>query len=221
MEKQHDVLHWNHENQLYMESSQMNENGQFLHMLEPQGNSLLLFQDDSGSQGTSHSTGHVSIHTVTLSGEEEFEEEVDSPSSVNALRSCQEAESFGSFGEGNNEHVACEEPQAASLNRGGVLLHQQSPESSNSFGEDIHFLPHIQFIEHERVSLDSLNVHSEDGYPHVDFDTFDSGFGECSSPGASDSNRAEQIVSDSFPEPKGLNSNYVKQWTVCNTVQQV
>lgn len=221
IEKQHDVLQWNNEKQVYMESTEMNENGQFLHMLQPHSNSLLFFQNGGSSQGTSHSTGHISIHTVTLSGEDGFEEEVDSQSSVNALRSYQEAESFGLFGEGNNEQVGYEEPQAASVNRGGVLLHQQSPESSNSFVEDIHFLPRIQFIEHERVSLDSLNEHSEDGYPHVDFDTFDSGFGECSSPGASDSNRAEQTVSDSFPEPKSLNSNYVKQWTVCNTVQEI
>lgn len=97
------------------------------------------------------------------------------------------------------------------------------PHHENQISNELNFQPHVHLNEAERVSLDSFasNEPSEDGYPHVDLDTIDSGFGECSSPGASDSNSTEQIDSDSFPEHKSSsNSNYVKQWMVCSTIQE-
>ena len=78
-EKQHDVLQWNNEKQSYGEDDDVKQSGHFLHTLQPQSNSLLFYQDSGSSQGTGHSTGHISIHTVTLSGEEESEEEGVSP----------------------------------------------------------------------------------------------------------------------------------------------
>uniref|UniRef100_A0A8C4EKS1 Fibronectin type-III domain-containing protein n=1 Tax=Dicentrarchus labrax TaxID=13489 RepID=A0A8C4EKS1_DICLA len=192
---------------------------------DPHSNSLVFFQDGGSSQGTSHSTGHISIHTVTLSGEEEFEEEVVSQSSVNTLRGYQDGESFGSFGEDNREHAGydLQEPQMSRLDRqSGVLPHHENQISIDLSVENINFQPRVQLNEPERVSLDSFvsNEQSEDGYPHVDLDTIDSGFGECSSPGASDSNIAEQIDSDLFCEHRSSNSNYVKQWMVCSTIQE-
>ncbi|XP_035528434.1 interleukin 21 receptor, tandem duplicate 1 [Morone saxatilis] len=224
-EKQHDVLQWKNERQSYKEDNEMKQDGNFLHMLQPHSNSLLFFQDGGSSQGTSHSTGHISIHTVTLSGEEEFEEEVVSQSSVNTLRGYQDGEIFGSFGEDNREHAGydLQEPQMSRLNReSGVLPHHENQISIDLSVENINFQPRVQLNEPERVSLDSFasNEQSEDGYPHVDLDTIDSGFGECSSPGASDSNIAEQIDSDLFCEHKSSNSNYVKQWMVCSTIQE-
>lgn len=221
-EKQPDVLQWNNEKQSYREDSEMKQGGHFLHMLQPHRNSLLLSQDGGSSQGTGHSTGHISIHTVTLSGEEEFEEEVASRSSVNTLRSYQDGERFGSFGEDNREHAGydLEEPEMARLDReSGVLPHHENHISNDLLVENMNFQPHVLLNEPERVSLDSFasNEQSEDGYPHVDLDTIDSGFGECSSPGASDSNTAEQI--GSFHEHKSSNSNYVKQWMICSTIQ--
>ncbi|XP_075962934.1 interleukin 21 receptor, tandem duplicate 1 [Anarhichas minor] len=218
-EKQHDVLQWNNEKQCYGEDNEMKQGGQFLHTLQPHSNSLLFFKDGGSSQGTGHSTGHISIHTVTLSGEEEFEEEVASQSSVNTLRSYQAGERFGSFEEGNREHAGydLEGPHSQS----GVLPQHENQILNNLSMENINFQPHAQLNEPERVSLDSfsLNEQSEDGYPHVDLDTIDSGFGECGSPRASDSNAAEQMHSDLFHEHKSLNSNYVKQWMICSTIE--
>lgn len=199
----------------------MKQDGDSVHMLQPHSNSLLFFQDGGSSQGTSHSTGHISIHTVTLYEEEEGAAgEVVSQGSPNTLRSYQVGESFGSF-EDNREQAGydLEEPQMLDRQH-GVLPHHENEIANDLSVENINFQPHVQLNEPERVSLDSFvsNEQSDDGYPHVDLDTIDSGFGECGSPGASDSNIAEQI--DSFHEHKSSNSNYVKQWMVCSTIQE-
>ncbi|XP_023141975.1 interleukin 21 receptor, tandem duplicate 1 [Amphiprion ocellaris] len=216
-ETQHDVLQWNNKKQSYTEDSETKQvGGSFVNMLQPPSNPLLHLQDGGSSQGTSHSTGHISIHTVTLSGEE-FEEEVSSQSSMNTLRSYQDGESFGSFEEDNRENAGydSDEPQMNGMARQHDII-------SDLLVENINFEQHAQFNEPERVSLDSFvsNEQSEDGYPHVDLDTIDSGFGECSSPGASDSNTAEHKDSDLFQEHKNSNSNYVKQWMICSTIQE-
>lgn len=218
-EKQHDSLHWNNEKQSYSEDA-----GHFLHMLQPHSNALLRFQDDGGSQGTGHSTGHISIHTVTLSGEE-LEEEAVSQSSINTLRSYHDGESFGSFEDDNREHAGYNlgEPSLFRLNRQSRILPQHENQISNDLSVgSLNFQPRAEVNEAERVSLDSFssNGQLEDGYPHVDLDTIDSGFVECSSPGASDSSTAEQIDSDLFIEHKNSNSNYVKQWMICSTIQE-
>lgn len=184
-EKQPDFLPWNHEKPAYKEDIETRQGGHFLYVLPPHSNSLLFFKDGGSSQGTGHSTGHISIDTVTLSVEDDIEQ----------------------------AGFDLEEDQMAR----GLLPHHE-----NQISNELNFQLHVQPNEPERVSLDSFasNEPSEDGYPHVDLDTIDSGFGECSSPGASDSNSTEQIDSDSFPEHKSSNSNYVKQWMVCSTIQE-
>uniref|UniRef100_A0A3B5LC22 Fibronectin type-III domain-containing protein n=1 Tax=Xiphophorus couchianus TaxID=32473 RepID=A0A3B5LC22_9TELE len=188
-EKQSEILNWSNEKQSYSE-------------------------DSSTSQGTIHSTGHISIHTVTLSGEE-FEADVTSQSS---LKSFQDAESFGSFDDDNRERVAYNlgESHASRMERHSGISLRENQIANDLILENQNFLPDGEFNEAERVSLNSFasNEQSEDGYPHVDLDTIDSGFGECGSPGASDSN------SNSFPEEKHFNSNYVKQWMICSTIQE-
>lgn len=211
-EKQHDILHWSDEKQRDNEDNETNQGGDIHHMLQPHSNMLLHFPDGDSSQGNSHSTGHISIHTVTLSGED-FDEEVTSQSS---LRSYQDGESLGSFEEDNREHASydLEEPHMSRMDRqSGVLPQHENRISNDLLVENLNFQPHDQFNEPERVSLDSFEQ-SEDGYPHVDLDTIDSGFGECGSPGASDSNTADQINSDLFHEHTNSNSNYVKQWMI-------
>ncbi|XP_059195664.1 interleukin 21 receptor, tandem duplicate 1 [Centropristis striata] len=219
-EKQQDVLQWNNEKQSYGEDKEMKQGDDFVHMLQPHSNSLLFFQDGGSSQGTGHSTGHVSIHTVTLSGEEEFEEEVSSNGSGNILRSYQDGGSFGSFEEDNREHDGYDIDEAH--RRSGILPQRENQIFNDLSVENINFQPRAQPHEPERVSLDSFasNLQSEDGYPHVDLDTIDSGFGECSSPAASDSNKAEQMDSDLFHEHGSSNSNYVKQWMICSSMQE-
>lgn len=219
-EKQHDVLQWNDEKQSYGEDNNVKQSAHFLPALQPQSNSLLFYQDGGSSQGTGHSTGHISIHTVTLSGEEESEEEGVSQSSAHTLRSYQDGGSFGSFEEDNREHAGYDLEEPHRQNR--ILPQHENHISDDLSVENINFQPNAQVNEPERVSLDSFasNEQSEDGYPHVDLDTIDSGFGECSSPGASDSNIAEQMDSDLFNEHKSSNSNYVKQWMICSTIQE-
>ncbi|XP_041842833.1 interleukin 21 receptor, tandem duplicate 1 [Melanotaenia boesemani] len=213
-EKQHSILHWNNEKKSYSKESEIQEEGHLFHLSQPTNNFLLNFQDSGSSQGTGHSTGHISIHTVTLS-REDFEEEVTSQSS---LRSYQDGESFGSFDDANRDHAGYDlgEPQVCRIGRqSGISLQDENQIANDLLMGNINFQPEGQIDEPERLSLHSFasNEQSEDGYPHVDLDTIDSGFGECSSPGASDSNRADHI--DSFNEQKNSNSNYVKQWMIC------
>ncbi|XP_058504195.1 interleukin 21 receptor, tandem duplicate 1 [Solea solea] len=205
-EKQHDILQWSDEKKSCREDGETTEDGPFLCVLQPHsGLRLPPFLDQGGSQGTGHSVGHVSIHTVTLSGEEFEEEEVMSRSS---LTSYQAGESFGSFEEDSGELGV----DTSQLERQSLML----PQYENHIPDD----PELH--EPERLSLDSFasNGQSEDGYPHVDLDTIDSGFVECSSPGASDSDTAEHTHADLFQEHNISNSNYVKQWMICNTIQE-
>lgn len=200
MSEKQSALHWTNEKQSFSEDELMD--GQSF--LRPP-------QDDSGSPSVAHSAGHVSIHTVTLSGEK-FEEEVTSQSS---LRSYQEGESFGSFEDADGRegvHVSRRDTQS------GTPLQLEAHSANNSLRENLNYEADGAFNEAERVSLDSFvsNEQSEDGYPRVDLDTIDSGYGECGSPGASGSNRTEHA--DSFHEHK--NSNYVRQWMICSTSQE-
>ncbi|KAM3615131.1 uncharacterized protein V6R79_023876 [Siganus canaliculatus] len=215
-ETQPDILQWSNKRQSFAQDDGNKTEGHFAHMLQPQSNSLPFLQPGSSSQGTTHSTGHISILTVTLYGED------DEVSSVNTLGSYQDGESFSSVRVDGTEQPGydLEEPQPDA--QSGVLPHHQIEIPNNLSLENLHFQLHVQPDEPERVSLDSFisNEQSEDGYPHVDLDTIDSGFGECSSPSASDSGIAEQIGSHSFPEHKNFNSNYVKQWMVCRAVQE-
>lgn len=215
-EKGPDVFQWNNEKHSYSQDGQMKHDDQFLQLLRPPNNLLPFFQDGGSSQSTGQSSGHISIHTVTLSGEDEFDGEAPSGrGSVNTIRSYGDGGSFGSFGDDSGEHPT--------LRLGGQngMLPQQDIRISNDLSlENVNFEPHAQVDEPERVSLDSFESHelSEDGYPHVDLDTIDSGFGECSSPGASDSNMAEQMAL--FQEHKNSNSNYVKQWMFCSKIEE-
>ncbi|KAM4736515.1 interleukin 21 receptor, tandem duplicate 1 [Anableps anableps] len=213
-EKQSEILNLSNEKPSYSENNEVKSGDDFPHPPQLPNNLLMTFQDSSTSQGTIHSTGHISIHTVTLSGEE-FEEEVTSQSS---LRSYQDGESFGSFDDTNREHAPYDlgESQASRMEQLSGISLRENQIANDLIMEDQNFQRDGEFNEAERVSLNSFasNEQSEDGYPHVDLDTIDSGFGECSSPAASDSN------SNSFPEDKHLNSNYVKQWMICSTIQE-
>ncbi|XP_034465965.1 interleukin 21 receptor, tandem duplicate 1 [Hippoglossus hippoglossus] len=219
-EKQYDVPQRSEEKKSFREVNETSNGGHFPHVLQPQSNWLLPFHSDGSSQDTGHSAGHVSIHTVTLSGEE-YEEEVMSQSSVNTLASFQDGESFGSFEEVDREHAGYDS-EGPQLDRQSAMSPEHENKMSIELSEvgNINFQPRAEFNEPERISLDSYtsNEHSEDGYPRVDLDTIDSGFAECSSPGASDT--AEHMDSDLFQEQKNSNSNYVRQWMICNIIQE-
>ncbi|XP_013883734.1 interleukin-21 receptor [Austrofundulus limnaeus] len=198
------VLHWKNQEQSF-DAYETKEGGGFLHTL---GN---LLQDDSSSQSIAHSTGHISIYTVTLSGEE-FEEEVSSQSS---LRSYQDGES--SFGASDRDQAGYRlEIVSVRSRQSRISLQSQARIVNDSSMENLNYEADAPFNVAERVSLNSFvsNEQSDDGYPRVDLDTIDSGFGECGSPGASDSNPVEQM--DSFHEHN--HSNYVRQWNICRTI---
>ncbi|XP_020500180.2 interleukin-21 receptor [Labrus bergylta] len=221
-EKQPDVLQWKNEKRSYSEDVIKQGGHHFLHMMQPHNNPLLFVQAAGSSQSSGHSSGHISIHTVTLSGEGEFEEEVRSRNSENNLRSYRDGESFASFEDDNRELAGynLEELRLSRLDGHSGMLSQLDNQISNDISsENSNFEPHAMIHEPERLSLDSfVSLEQSDGYPHVDLDTVDSGFGECSSPGASDSNMAGQM--DLFQEHKNSNSNYVKQWMICSTIQE-
>lgn len=224
-EKQPEVGQTTTKKQSYWASSSGNH---LFPALQPSDNSLLFFLEGGHSDCTGHSAGRVSIHTVTLSGDRELMEEALSESSPSDLRDHQDRENFGVSGGGDRDEAAFlfEEPAvvvaaaAVRHNRhSGVPENLREP-ARHSSAENLNFQPHVNFVEAERVSLDSFvfNEHSDDGYPHVDLDTVDSGFGECASPGASDSNESEP--KDSLDDYKSLHhSNYVKQWVTCSTAE--
>ncbi|XP_028986178.1 interleukin 21 receptor, tandem duplicate 1 [Betta splendens] len=188
-------LRWSNEKLSYGEDAGAGE--RFLQALQPHANLLLHLQD------AGRSTGHVSILTVTLDGE---------VASQGSMRSYQDGGSLGSYEEDDRRPAGYE---AGEQLCGGGAQNQLSL-------ENLHFEPRGRFVEAERASLDSFASHeqSEDGYPHVDLDTIDSGFVECSSPGVSPSGTAGQTDSDPFQEHKNSNSNYVKQWMICSAIQE-
>ncbi|XP_053287577.1 interleukin 21 receptor, tandem duplicate 1 isoform X1 [Pleuronectes platessa] len=219
-EKHYDVPQRSEEKKSFREVNEASNGGHLLHVLQPQSSLPPPFLCDGSSQGTGHSAGHVSIHTVTLSGEE-YEEEAMSQSSVNTLASYQDGESFGSFEEVDSEHAGYDS-EGPQLDGPSAMSPEYEDKMSIELSEvgKINFQPRAEFNEPERISLDSFtsNEQSEDGYPRVDLDTIDSGFAECSSPGASDT--AEHMDSDLFQEQKNSNSNYVRQWMICNIIQE-
>ncbi|XP_029695018.1 interleukin 21 receptor, tandem duplicate 1 isoform X2 [Takifugu rubripes] len=203
MKSEHDVIQLNSEKQSCVENKEGKQNGHLFHELQAQDGSLLPCQD-GGSDSSSDQIGRISIHTVTLSEEEVFEEEGASQSSGCVLR--RDRERFEFFG------AAMEEQAGYGLEEAerGLLLQHQADRRASAGDNQVPL--HIQLFEEERASLNSLtlNEQSDDGYPHVDLDTIDSGFGEYNSPGASQG--AQQTFS--LHEQINFHSNYVKQWMV-------
>lgn len=207
MKSEHDVIQLNSEKQSCMENKEVKQNGHLFHELQARDSSLLPCQD-GGSGSGSDQIGHISIHTVTLLEEEVFEEEDTSQSSACVLRRDQHRERFEFFGADMEEQAGYGLEEAEH----GLLPQLQHQADRHASAGDNQVPLHIQFFEEERVSLDSLtlNEQSDDGYPHVDLDTIDSGFGEYNSPGAS--HGAQQTFS--LHEQIQFQSNYVKQWMV-------
>lgn len=197
--------------------------GKVFPALQPTDNSLMFFLEGGHSDCIGHSAGQVSIHTVTLSGNRELLEEASSGNSPSDLRGHQNRENVGILSGENLDQDAFlfEEPvsPAGQIRHSGVSESLQQP-ARHSSAENLNFQPHVNFVEAERASLDSFvfNEHSDDGYPHVDLDTVDSGFGECASPGASDSNDSEP-TNLLHVYKSSHQSNYVKQWVACSRVE--
>lgn len=171
-------------------------------------NSSKLYFLGGNSNSVAHSGGHISMDTVTVSGQEGVVADWSGDSRRRSL------EDFLDDKDTNERaaEVADRQPLV--------------PEGSGSLQgldcDDWHLQEHdLENIE--QVSLDSYgsNEESDDGYPQMglDLDTIDSGFleSDCSSPSAFDGN--EQIETDSLDGVGGSHSNYVKQWVAFTAVQ--
>ncbi|MCJ8746482.1 hypothetical protein PDJAM_G00142280 [Pangasius djambal] len=141
------------------------------------------------SLGLTHSGGHISMDTVTVSGQEgamsDFQEVIR-----NTVEVPDEAE----------------DPEP------------DSRESSEGHGFDDWQLQANDAENGEELSLDSFssNEHSDYGYPQIglDLDTIDSGFleSDCSSPVSSECEGGERMDTALLGGTVGTHSNYVKQW---------
>ncbi|KAK3512071.1 hypothetical protein QTP70_030372 [Hemibagrus guttatus] len=139
--------------------------------------------------GLAHSGGHISMDTVTVSGQEG---------------------SMSDFHEIN--HRAVEIPDEAEDPEAGRR------EGSEGQGFDDWQLQANDAENGEELSLESFgsNEHSDYGYPQIglDLDTIDSGFleSDCSSPVSSECERGEGMDAPLLGDNVGTHSNYVKQW---------
>lgn len=141
------------------------------------------------SLGFGHSSGHISMDTVTVSGQEG---------------------AMSNFEETNRNAVEVpdeiEDPEPG--NR----------ESSEVQGFNEWQLQANDAENGEELSLDSFssNEHSDYGYPQIglDLDTIDSGFleSDCSSPVSSECEGGERMDTGLLGGTVGTHSNYVKQW---------
>ncbi|XP_077069523.1 interleukin 21 receptor, tandem duplicate 1 [Siphateles boraxobius] len=164
-------------------------------------NSSKLYFLGGNSNSVAHSGGHISMDTVTVSGQEGVVADWSGDSQRRSL------EDFLDDKDTNQ--------RAAEIADRQPLV----PEGSASLDCDDWHLQEHDLENIEQVSQDSYG--SDDGYPQMglDLDTIDSGFleSDCSSPSAFDGN--EQIETDSLDGVGGSNSNYVKQWVAFTAVQ--
>ncbi|XP_067276683.1 interleukin 21 receptor, tandem duplicate 1 isoform X2 [Pseudorasbora parva] len=172
-----------------------------------QNSSKFYFLGSNGNS-VSHSGGHVSIDTVTVSGQEGIVADWSADSHRQSIKDFLNDKDVNQ----RSADIADRQPLV--------------PEGNGSLRgldcDDWHLQEHdLENIE--RGSLDSYNSNeqSDDGYPQMglDLDTIDSGFleSDCSSPSAFDGN--EQIETESLDGVGGSHSNYVKQWVAFTAVQ--
>ncbi|KAM9493540.1 interleukin 21 receptor, tandem duplicate 1 [Clarias gariepinus] len=141
------------------------------------------------SLGLAHSGGHISMDTVTVSGQE------------GGMSDFQEVH-------GNIVDVPDE----------GENLEPDTRKGSEGQGFDEWQLQPNNEENGEQLSLDSFisNEHSDYGYPQIglDLDTIDSGFleSDCSSPVSSECEGGERTDTALLGDTAGTHSNYVKQW---------
>ncbi|XP_016087070.1 interleukin-21 receptor-like isoform X1 [Sinocyclocheilus grahami] len=171
-------------------------------------NSSKLYFLGSNSQGLAHSSDHISMDTVTVSGQEGVMADWSGDGHRRSL------EDFLNGKDANQ--------RAAEMDDRQPLVPDGRRSLQGSDFDDWHLQEHdLENIE--QVSLDSYssNEQSDDGYPQMglDLDTIDSGFleSDCSSPSAFDGN--EQIETSSLDGVGRSHSNYVKQWVAFTSVQ--
>ncbi|XP_066529857.1 interleukin 21 receptor, tandem duplicate 1 [Hoplias malabaricus] len=154
------------------------------------------------SLGTTHSSGHISMDTVTVSGQEGTMSEWTGESGRSRADPSFHRAGQRAPGVSDQEDV---------LELGGREgLEHRHLDNWQLEANDIDNI--------EEISLDSYssNEHSDDGYPQMglDLDTIDSGFleSDCSSPMNSECDTSEHPDAPLLGGGVGAHSNYVKQW---------
>ncbi|XP_061770959.1 interleukin 21 receptor, tandem duplicate 1 [Nerophis ophidion] len=143
---------------------------------------LLPLADGDSAQSSGLSFGHVSIHTVTVSGEEDF----DKDTSWSSLGSDDGSANY-------RELLGCHHVfQVDKLN--GSLQDDRVDDAL--------------LREPERISLAS-DQKSEDSYPCVDLDTVDSGYGECGCPSDSNSGETPHFVHGQQTSPSNYRKQWM------------
>ncbi|XP_056097724.1 interleukin 21 receptor, tandem duplicate 1 [Rhinichthys klamathensis goyatoka] len=175
--------------------------------LAVQNSSKLYFLGGS-SNSVAHSGGHISMDTVTVSGQEGVVADWSSDSHRRSLED---------FLDGKDT-----DQRAAEIADRQPLVPEGSGSLQGLDCDDWHLQEHdLENIEQNSLDSYGSNEESDDGYPQMglDLDTIDSGFleSDCSSPSAFDGN--EQIETDSLDGVGGSHSNYVKQWVAFTAVQ--
>ncbi|KAL7829808.1 hypothetical protein AOLI_G00306930 [Acnodon oligacanthus] len=162
------------------------------------------------SLGTAHSSGHISMDTVTVSGQEGTMSDWTGGSSRNRPDP-------GFHGAGQRAPGVSDEDDVPGLG-GGEGLEERGFNDWQLQGNEMDNI--------EEISLDSYssNEQSDDGYPQMglDLDTIDSGFleSDCSSPMDSECDGGEQMDVALLGGGVGAHSNYVKQWVAITPLSE-
>ncbi|XP_036403331.1 interleukin-21 receptor-like isoform X2 [Megalops cyprinoides] len=173
------------------------------------------------SQGLDTSAGHISIDTVTVSGEEN----ADLGGSRDPYRgSCGDCFEYPAYSPGESKEGSEGERLLGAQGRREAVIcggrvssrAETSRDPSSPLGLDsLEWHLDGEYNELEQLSLD-ISEHSEDGYPAVvlDMDTIDSGFleSDCNSPVHSELDGKEQMEALALAEVQHCHTNYVKQW---------
>ncbi|XP_017563034.1 interleukin 21 receptor, tandem duplicate 1 isoform X1 [Pygocentrus nattereri] len=162
------------------------------------------------SLGTTHSGGHISMDTVTVSGQEGTMSDWTGGSSRNRPDP-------GFHRAGQRAPGVSDEDDFPGLD-GREGLEERGVDNWQLQGNEMDNI--------EEISLDSYssNEQSDDGYPQMglDLDTIDSGFleSDCSSPMNSECDGGEQMDAALLAGGVGAHSNYVKQWVAVTPLSE-
>lgn len=173
-----------------------------------QNSSKLYFLGNSSHVFT-HSGGHISMDTVTVSGQEGVMADWSGESHRRSI------DDFLNSTDGDQRADDMADGQRALLPDGRRSLQVLDC-------DDWHIQDHeLENIEQVSLFSYSSNEHSDDGYPQMglDLDTIDSGFleSDCSSPSGFDEKEPTEI--ESLDGVGVFQSNYVKQWVTFTAVQ--
>ncbi|KAA0705432.1 Interleukin-21 receptor [Triplophysa tibetana] len=173
-------------------------------------NSSKLYFLGSNSHVFTKSSGHISMDTVTVSGQDVLLPEWSGESRRQSI------DDFHNGTEADQRAVEMANGQP------GALLQDGRGRLQGLDCDDWDIQDHeLENVEQVSLFSCSSNEHSDDGYPQMglDLDTIDSGFleSDCSSPSGFDGK--EHTDTESLEGVGVFQSNYVKQWVTFTAIQ--